>query len=188
MRSGIGHVASTLAAEAASKGIRAHLVSSSGGNAGLAATHAARALGLDCTIFVPVTAKAHVLEKLRADGGEVVVGGRHWAEADAAAREFVEKKEGACVLLPLALTRQSFADSLTHSIYIHPFDHPLVFEGHSRMMNEVIEQMDELQAGKPAAVVCSVGGGGLISGVFTGLKAVAPDGESGPTIFLRRGN
>ncbi|BGP33514.1 catabolic L-serine/threonine dehydratase [Rhodotorula toruloides] len=152
---GIGHVASTLAAEAASKGVGAHLVSSSGGNAGLAATHAARALGLGCTIFVPVTAKPHVLEKLRADGGEVVVGGRHWAEADAAAREFVEEKEGA--------------------IYIHPFDHPLIFEGHSRMMNEVIEQMDELQAGKPAAVVCSVGGGGLISGVFTGLKAVAPD-------------
>ncbi|BGP25947.1 catabolic L-serine/threonine dehydratase [Rhodotorula toruloides] len=152
---GIGHIASKLASEAASKGIQAHLVSSSGGNAGLAATHAARALGLGCTIFVPVTAKPHVLDKLRADGGKVVVGGNHWAEADAAAREFVEKTEGA--------------------IYIHPFDHPLVFEGHSGMMSEVIEQMAELQAGKPAAVVCSVGGGGLISGVFTGLKAVAPD-------------
>lgn len=71
-----------------------HLVCPSGGNAGLACAHAAAALGTKCSVFVPAAASDRVVAKLRGLGAEVVRGGAHWAEADAAARERLETVEG----------------------------------------------------------------------------------------------
>jgi L-serine/L-threonine ammonia-lyase len=48
--------------------------------------------------------------------------------------------------------------------FLHPFDNPLLWQGHATMVDEVA------QAGlKPDAVVLSVGGGGLLCGVAEGL-------------------
>lgn len=71
------------------------LVCSSGGNAGLACAYSAWSLGVRCTIFVPVTTKAFIVARLRGFGCDVFEGGRHWAEADAKAREYVASTEGA---------------------------------------------------------------------------------------------
>jgi L-serine/L-threonine ammonia-lyase len=49
--------------------------------------------------------------------------------------------------------------------FIHPFDDPLVWRGHSTIIDEVVE--DQL---RPDLVVLSVGGGGLMSGVVEGLR------------------
>ncbi len=49
--------------------------------------------------------------------------------------------------------------------FIHPFDDPLLWEGHASMIDEVA------RAGiKPGAVILSVGGGGLMCGVIAGLR------------------
>uniref|UniRef100_A0A8C5TU96 L-serine ammonia-lyase n=1 Tax=Malurus cyaneus samueli TaxID=2593467 RepID=A0A8C5TU96_9PASS len=53
-------------------------------------------------------------------------------------------------------------------VSIHPFDHPLVWEGHASLVREL---KDSLEA-KPGAVVVAVGGGGLLAGVVAGLHQV----------------
>jgi len=49
--------------------------------------------------------------------------------------------------------------------FIHPFDDPLLWAGHASLIDEVAAS-----GLKPDAVVLSVGGGGLLSGVVEGLK------------------
>jgi L-serine/L-threonine ammonia-lyase len=59
----------------------------------------------------------------------------------------------------------------------HPYDHPTVWEGHSSMIEEIREQLPS--SVKPGAIFASVGGGGLLGGIFLGCNAVGwEDGES----------
>lgn len=73
--------------------------------------------------------------------------GANWAEADKYLREIVLKKDEG-------------------GIYVPPFDHPDIWEGHSTLIEEVAAQLD---GKKPNVVICSVGGGGLFNGVMQGL-------------------
>jgi len=68
-----------------------HLVIASGGNAGLAAACAARTLGLRCSVFIPEGATKSTLQLLEGEKAEVIVTGRHYAEALKVAQEMVEK-------------------------------------------------------------------------------------------------
>lgn len=119
------------------------LVSSSGGNAGLAVAFSGRRLGVPVTVVVPNTTKKRAIELISSEGADVLVKGEDWSEAHAYASELL--KDGAK--------------------YIHPFDDPNIWEGHSSIVDEV------LAAGiNPDAIVLSVGGGGLLCGVVEGLK------------------
>ncbi len=51
------------------------------------------------------------------------------------------------------------------ALYVSPFDHPLIWQGHSTIMDEVLQEIDP-----PDAIVLSVGGGGLLCGVLQGLQ------------------
>ncbi|KAM6318303.1 serine dehydratase-like isoform 2-T2 [Podargus strigoides] len=51
---------------------------------------------------------------------------------------------------------------------IHPFDHPLVWQGHSSLVWELKDSLDT----KPDAILLAVGGGGLLAGVVAGLHQV----------------
>jgi L-serine/L-threonine ammonia-lyase len=51
------------------------------------------------------------------------------------------------------------------AVYVHPFDDPLIWEGHASLVDEVLASGLE-----PDAVVLSVGGGGLLCGVARGLQ------------------
>lgn len=135
---GIGH----LCAVRAAAGCR-RFVASSGGNAGLAVAHAGRRLGCAVTVFVPASTSAFMRRKIEAEGARVMVAGRGWDEAH-----------------EQALKSAAEADTA----YIHPFDDPLVWHGHSTLV-------DEVAAGglRPDAVVLSVGGGGLLCGVLEGM-------------------
>ncbi|NXH31153.1 SDSL protein, partial [Myiagra hebetior] len=139
---GIGH----LCQDAARKGCR-HFVCSSGGNAGLAAAYAARKLGLPITVVVPSSSGPTPVRKLEELGAKVEVYGKVWDDANRRAQELV-KSEG--------------------WVSIHPFDHPLVWEGHASLVREL---KDALEA-KPGAIVVAVGGGGLLAGVVAGLHQV----------------
>ncbi|KAI5849975.1 putative serine family amino acid catabolism-related protein [Tricharina praecox] len=126
----------------------AHIYSSSGGNAGLAAVHASRMLGARCTVVVPESTSAFMAEKVRAAGAEqVLVCGKSWVEADQHVRMLVEQdKDG---------------------YYCAPFDHPDVWEGNATLVDEILKDMN---GDVPDAVVASVGGGGLLVGLQLGLE------------------
>ena len=124
---------------------RRRLVSSSGGNAGLAVAYAGRRLGVPVTVVVPHTTRERARQLLMEEGAEVVAYGRSWQEAH----------EHAQALLG------------PDAAYVHPFDDPLVWEGHSSIVGEIVASGLE-----PAAIVLSVGGGGLLSGVAMGLERV----------------
>jgi L-serine/L-threonine ammonia-lyase len=88
---------------------RMKVISSSGGNAGLAVTTVARNIPqMDVTVIVPETTKPLVVEKLRALGAEVTIHGKNWNEADALARQLVDdaKKSGG------------------GAVYVSPYDNP----------------------------------------------------------------
>ncbi|NXS04458.1 SDSL protein, partial [Oxylabes madagascariensis] len=139
---GIGHRCQ----DAAKKGCR-HFVCSSGGNAGLAAAYAARELGLPITVVVPSSSGPTPVRKLQELGATVEVYGKVWDDANRRAQELAEAEGW---------------------VSIHPFDHPLVWEGHASLVREL---KDSLEA-KPGAVVVAVGGGGLLAGVVAGLQQV----------------
>ncbi|CAM3687680.1 pyridoxal-phosphate dependent enzyme [Roseateles saccharophilus] len=136
---GVGRLVQQSAAEGAKA-----IVCASGGNAGFAAAHAAIALGLPVAIVLPLTSSAAVAERLAARGAEVLRHGAVWDEA----HEFA---------LRLAAERGA--------AYVHPFDHPLLWAGHSTLIDEVVEAGVGFDA-----VVTAVGGGGLFCGIVEGLR------------------
>jgi len=119
------------------------LISSSGGNAGLATAYAGQQLGIPVTVVVPELTSEQVRSSLRDLNAEVEVVGQVWDEADQRARQLAEQS------------------SYT---YISPFDHPEIWSGHATMIEECAQQ-----GPKPDAVVLSVGGGGLMCGVLQGM-------------------
>ena len=116
------------------------LVSSSGGNAGLAVACAGRALGVPVTIVVPRRTSALMRDRIAAEGAQVVVHGEVWDDA----HQHALGLEGAL---------------------IHPFDHPQVWAGHASLIDEVAQA-----GLRPDVVVVSVGGGGLLAGLCQGMQ------------------
>lgn len=135
---GIGHACEVHLARGARR-----FVSSSGGNAGLAVAYAGRKLGVPVVVVVPGTTSSRARHLLIQQGAEIIVHGQSWAEAN-----------------ELALSLLTEQDA-----FIHPFDDPLLWEGHASMIDEVVAE-----GLRPDAVVLSVGGGGLLAGVDEGLR------------------
>ncbi|KAI4281436.1 MAG: hypothetical protein L6R38_003704 [Xanthoria sp. 2 TBL-2021] len=148
-----------------------HFYSSSGGNAGLGCVHAAVALDSPATIVIPTSTTEYMKSKLRNAGAlEVIQHGKSWAEADGYLREN---------LLPEARVRGEQA------VYVPPFDAQEIWDGHATLVHEIAEQLteEEDEEGQDCqtdghrtavldALVCSVGGGGLLCGIMQGLEDV----------------
>ncbi|MES2075726.1 MAG: pyridoxal-phosphate dependent enzyme [Pseudomonadota bacterium] len=124
-----------------------HLVCPSGGNAGFAAAVAGVALGVRTTILVPQTTSAAVRQKIADIGATVIVHGAVWDDTNLEARRLA---------------------GAPGAVYVPPFDHPDIWEGNSSMIDEAVAQSRAMDA-EFDVVVCSVGGGGLMSGVLQGL-------------------
>lgn len=60
------------------------------------------------------------------------------------------------------------------AIYAPPFDHPDIWTGNSTLMSELSAQLPS----PPSAIICSVGGGGLLNGIAQGLDAWSPTPSS----------
>lgn len=165
---GIGHLIASAVAQAP-EGHPVHVYSSSGGNAGLAAAYAAQAHGVPCTVVLPVTSKPAVIAKLQAVGATVVVHGSHWGEADAHVKRLMIQASG-----DAGETNGEAVASLKPAstpVYCHPFDDPLIWEGHASMVAEMARQTEW---SKVKGIVCSVGGGGLFNGIVHGLASTQP--------------
>jgi len=117
-------------------------ISSSGGNAGIAVAYAGRHLSVPVVVVVPETTTERAKALIHQEGAEVIVHGSSWQEANA---------------LALSMVKESDA-------FLHPFDDPLIWHGHSSLIDEVVRS-----GVKPGVVVISVGGGGLLSGIVEGL-------------------
>ena len=124
-----------------------HLISSSGGNAGLAATLEALKHDLKITVFVPTTTSSNTIDVLKSNGADVVVHGSVWDITHTVAVEKCQEL-GDCGFL------------------VHPFEGQDTWDGHSSLVHEIFDAGVE-----PDFLICSVGGGGLLSGVLTGLIA-----------------
>jgi L-serine/L-threonine ammonia-lyase len=148
---------STMVQAAKSKGPVSKIITSSGGNAGYAATTVGQKMKVPVSVFCPVTTPAFMQQKLKDRGATVHVGGANWNEADAFAR--------------VALA----AD--TSSFYVPPFDHPDIWDGHSTIVDELQETLGN--DGKPDIIISSVGGGGLLHGLQLGMQRFGWDKSVG---------
>src|SRR5438876_6092470 len=117
----------------------------SAGNAGQGVAYAAREAGVPCTVVAVETAPKSKLERMRALGAK---------------------------LLPVpyevaweALEERSFPGA--EGTFIHPFDDHNFITGHGTMGLEILEDAPDA-----TAVIASIGGGGLITGVGSALKAL----------------
>ena len=131
---GIGRLCQCYAADGFTQ-----LVASSGGNAGISVAYCGMMLGMPTTVFIPSTSHQLFIDELKTYGAEVVVAGKVWDDAHAAALAYIQQH---------------------HAAYIPPFDHPMIWAGHATLIDEIVE------AGlKPDVVVAAVGGGGLACGL-----------------------
>ncbi|MBF0227383.1 MAG: pyridoxal-phosphate dependent enzyme [Desulfobacterales bacterium] len=117
-------------------------VSSSGGNAGIAVAYSGRKLGIPVTVVVPESTSKNAIKAIDQQKAKVIIQGKNWNDSHKYALDI----------------------SKTGSAYIHPFDDPILWKGHSTIIDEVVQQ-----GLIPDITVLSVGGGGLLCGVIEGL-------------------
>ena len=120
----------------------------SAGNAGQGVAFAARAAGIPCSVVAIETAPQTKLDRMRALGATIVP--VSYAEAWKAAEA------------------HSFPG--LNGTFIHPFDNQDFIAGHGTMGLEIIEDAPDVQT-----VIAAIGGGGLITGVGSAVKALRPD-------------
>ena len=120
----------------------------SAGNAGQGVAYAARAAGVPCTVVVVETAPKSKLERMKALGAKLIP----------VPYEIAWK----------ALDERSFPGA--EGTFIHPFDDDNFIAGHGTMGLEILEDAPDA-----AAVIASIGGGGLITGVGSAIKALKPE-------------
>jgi len=140
----------TEGAQARGETIRGVIAASAGNHAQGVAHHAQR-LGLRAVIVMPLTTPMVKVERTRGFGAEVVLHG----ETFDAARDHA-----------LVLAEQQ---GLT---FVHPFDDPLVIAGQGTIALEMLRAQPQLDT-----LVIAVGGGGLISGIATAVRARKPSIE-----------
>lgn len=124
------------------------VVAASAGNHGLGVAFHASKLGISAVIVMPEWAPLAKVTAARRYGAEVILQGENFEEAHARARD-IEAERGL--------------------VFVHPFDDPRVIAGQGTIGLELLAQVPDLDA-----VLVPVGGGGLIGGVATAIKAVRP--------------
>jgi len=120
----------------------------SAGNAGQGVAYAARQAGVPCAVVVIETAPKSKLDRMRALGAKL----------------FPVPYEVAWK----TLEERAFPGA--EGTFIHPFDDDNFIAGHGTMGLEILEDVPDA-----AAVIASIGGGGLITGVGSALKALKPE-------------
>ncbi|GAA0211880.1 threonine ammonia-lyase [Halobaculum roseum] len=125
------------------------VVTASAGNHAQGVALAATRAGVDSTIVMPKYAPVSKVEATKRYGGDVVLHGIDYDEAQAHAHE-IEREED--------------------KVYLHAFEDELVMAGQGTIGLEIAEQCPEVDT-----VVVPIGGGGLIAGVATALKGALDD-------------
>jgi threonine dehydratase len=120
----------------------------SAGNAGQGVAYAARQAGVPCSVVVIETAPASKIERMKALGARLVP-------------------------VPYQVAWKALEERAYPGVegtFIHPFDDQNFIAGHATMGLEILEDLPET-----TAVIAGIGGGGLIVGVGSAIKAMKPD-------------
>ncbi len=126
------------------------VICASAGNHAQGVALSATRLGCRAVIVMPTTTPQVKIDAVVARGGEVVLFGDSYTDAHQHALT-LEKK---------------------HKLsFVHPFDDPDVIAGQGTIGMEILRQ----HAGPIHAIFVAIGGGGLISGVASYVKAVRPE-------------
>ncbi|HEX6125557.1 MAG TPA: threonine/serine dehydratase [Pyrinomonadaceae bacterium] len=123
------------------------VVAVSGGNHAQAIAHAAKVLDLDAVVLMPESTPRNYVEATRGYGARVELTPTI-AEAFVAIERY--KSEG--------------------RVFVHPFDDEVVMAGQGTLGLEIVEDLPEV-----TDVLVSIGGGGLMAGVASAIKAKKPD-------------
>jgi threonine dehydratase len=121
----------------------------SAGNHAQGVAFAARLLGVPASIYMPENTSLQKILATREYGANVVLTGATFDDACAAALQ-AREKNGA--------------------VFVHPFEDPLIMAGQGTIGLEIVEDLPDA-----GTVVVPVGGGGLIAGIATAVKALRPD-------------
>lgn len=120
----------------------------SAGNAGQGVAYAARQAGVPCSVVAIETAPVSKIERMKALGAKLIL-----VSYDDAWK---------------ALDARSFPR--LDGTFVHPFDDHNFIAGHATMGLEILEDAPDI-----AVVIASIGGGGLITGVGSAIKALRPE-------------
>jgi threonine dehydratase len=120
----------------------------SAGNHAQGVALSASLAGVRSTVFMPAGAPLPKVEATRGYGAEVVLVGESFDDACEAALKWAAEQD---------------------AVFVHPFDHPDIIAGQGTLGLELLEQVPDA-----ATVVVPIGGGGLVSGVATAVKARRP--------------
>src|SRR5215831_124727 len=123
------------------------LITVSAGNHAQAVAWAARAVGAPCTVVMPADAPRAKIEAVRGYGATIV------AHPDRATL-FEKLRE---------------EEAKSGAYFVHPFDDPIGLAGAGTAGLEIVEQVPQVEC-----VVVPIGGGGLMSGVTSAVKALLP--------------
>lgn len=124
------------------------VIAASAGNHALGLAYHGRLLRIPVTVVMPDYAPLIKVSTCKKLGARVIVSGRDFAEARAQA--------------DLLVDREGLA-------YIHGFDDPAIIAGQGTMGLEIFEQVPDADA-----IVCPIGGAGLIAGIAVAAKALKP--------------
>ncbi|MGW5660119.1 threonine ammonia-lyase [Streptomyces sp. NPDC003758] len=127
----------------------AGVVAASAGNHAQGVALASALLGVRSTVFMPKGAPLPKISATREYGADVRLYGQVVDETLAAAQEYAAE---------------------TGAVFIHPFDHPDIIAGQGTVGLEILEQCPDVRT-----IVVGTGGGGLVAGIATVVKALRPD-------------
>jgi threonine dehydratase len=119
----------------------------SAGNAGQGIAYAARQAGVPCTVVMIETAPTSKIERMRSLGAHLIP-------------------------VPFATAWKALGDRefpAAQGTFVHPFDDHNFIAGHATMGLEIFEDAPDT-----VGVIAGIGGGGLITGVGSALKALNP--------------
>ncbi|CDK25467.1 unnamed protein product [Kuraishia capsulata CBS 1993] len=126
------------------------VIACSAGNHAQGVAFSAKKLGIPATIVMPLATPSIKYNNVARFGAKVVLSGQDFDGAKAKCAEICE--------------REGMTD-------VPPFEHPYVIAGQGTIAVELLRQ---ISSDKIRAVFCAVGGGGLIAGVGSYLKRLAP--------------
>jgi threonine dehydratase len=129
-------------------------VTVSAGNHGQAVAWSARRLGAPCTVWTPENAVQRKVDAMRAMGATV---------------KSLPHEEIMEAMSTTSLPRSEGLNASADATYIHPFGDPLVMAGAGTVGLEIARELPDART-----VLVPVGGGGLVSGVATAIKALLP--------------
>lgn len=127
---------------------RRGVICASAGNHAQGVAWGSRHLGVDAVIVMPVTAPLVKVLNTKALGARIILEGRNYDEAFAAAKRLARE---------------------TGRVYVHAFADEAVIAGQGTIGLEILEQLPDVDA-----IVGSLGGGGMMAGVATAVKALRP--------------